>query len=66
MAPLPKKRSKAVKKVDPPSTAPEARPCWLCSKPLTSGATTTSMLAQGVFEVHTQCYEEAMGLRKRM
>lgn len=66
MAPPRKKRSKAVKKVDTPSKAAEVRPCWLCSKPLTSGATTTSMLAQGVFEVHMQCYQEAMGLRKRI
>lgn len=46
----------------PESTAP--RECWLCTKPLTDAVTTTSMLGQGVFEVHRRCYEESLGIKR--
>ena len=45
---------------------PASRDCWLCSKPLDADIATTSMLGQGVFEVHRRCYEESLGIRKRM
>jgi len=48
------------------ASAPETRECWLCSKPLDADIATTSMLGQGVFEVHRRCYEESLGIRRRI
>ena len=33
--------------------------CWLCSRPL-SASVVASVLGPGIFEVHQQCYEQAM------
>jgi hypothetical protein len=53
-------RSKPAKASTPEETATTLG-CWLCARPLKPGDR-TSLLGLGVFEVHRECYDRALGL----